>query len=359
MFDILKLPRAFFHRDEDPIRYLSLLNRVRPQEKQDDQGNLPYLNSLNLSYPAFGSRAFFQQAPVVRFFFGKKCILYCSHCFTNAPCASKNAMEESDVNGSVPCTTETIRQFRDYFGLKTVLINGKGEPMLKRAELVELIKNTHKMGLKTALFTSGLLLTKSDIHFFQDHSTDLVLKLPSLSPARTSEVTGFPVQKKLERSISNCIDAGLTRDNRLGIDHPFMRLSGEGLTDTAPESIYNTLHVFDFCRRNKIIPLIEPLILAGRADIYRCPREKDVTELARRMSLQDTVYGYHWSPTRRKTWVACDPRFLNNFFQVGLLGTIHFIRNGHDYHLNDMRRYKKPLPNVKQLIQNFAQHTRA
>lgn len=281
----------------------------------------PVLKGLELTDKDFDNNL----VPTLRVYIGEQCNLRCLYCFSDAPHISEY---EEDLTRPVLSTDQrlNILESGKSFGLKTVLINGKGEPMLDR-ELMPFIKGAHEMGIRTILFTNGMTLNGRDLDFFNSHGTTLVLKLNSLDEKRDDGIVRSKgAHKKMMAGIKQALDHGFQNKNRLGIDTVIHRKTVDGIPD-----------IIRFCRERKIIPWCDMAVPLGRTKVEDVISEKQRETLYGKITEVENEFGYEFEP-RPGMYMAGPARLNFRWMQLTQRGRLIYVfENGKGQPIANLR----------------------
>ncbi len=175
------------------------------------------------------------------------CTLRCSFCYTAGWKGEAEARQLSieDMKKAVDVAAER--------GAKSIIIAGKGEPLLDPA-LLPLVRYATEKGLWTVLFTNGTLITKEIAEELYSLSVSVMAKLGSLDSEKQDQMVGVPgAHERIRKGLELLIEAGF-RQPRLGVDTTILRSNMSEMED-----------IWRYLRKREIVPYLEPLIVEGAA----------------------------------------------------------------------------------------------
>jgi MoaA/NifB/PqqE/SkfB family radical SAM enzyme len=214
-----------------------------------------------------------------------RCNLDCWFCY------SKDAKGPGRVIG--------LQQMRDAvdamagFGAESVIVAGKGEPLVDDA-LLPLARHVSKKGMRLVLFTNNTLISPQIASELHDLNTTVIAKIGSLIPERQDGIVGVPgAYRRIRRGFDNLLEAGF-RQPRLAVDFT-----------VTMDSMDEALPLWRYLRSQSIIPFYEPLISSGGAlsDPERLsralvPRDELTRLFLRLRELDEREFGFTWAMPR-------------------------------------------------------------
>ena len=238
----------------------------------------------------------------------EKCNLKCIYCLSDAPFMKESLSKEEKLN------FEKIKnniQEAKKIGIKVVSITGSGEPILYE-HLKELISFIKSFNLRVVLFTNAILLTKDFARFLNENDVSLMVKLNSFKPEINDKLVGVRgSQKVFMKKIQMLIDMKFTKDHRLALNCIITH-----------ENYGEIIEIFEFCRKNEIIPWIETLSIIGRAKYSMAiPKEKIKILYEKLAKLDKAKYGYDWKPD--SPIVGADRRRYKYVCQIDVFGYLY------------------------------------
>lgn len=250
----------------------------------------PVLNGLGFSRKEVNKARENHRLLSVTLFVGNKCNLRCLYCYRDAGKKEENelTLEERIL---------VLIQAREL-GAKTVIVPGAGEPLLdplfydRKHESFPIINIANSLGMHVVLFTNGTFITKENAKVLAQKDVSVVAKLNSTfcSPGIQDFLAGVKgAHKKIHAGLNALLDAELCKGNRLGIDSVIVK-----------QNYDNIPHIFELCRRNKIIPYITTELHGGRgqenAELLDVSKEKIRELFNKLLGMDRKMFGYSWSP---------------------------------------------------------------
>ena len=230
---------------------------------------LPHLSALDIAPGPYA---------VMRMIYGVGCNMDCGHCSTNSP--RENHRCDTSKFLSLSQRLLSIKLFHGL-GLKTLIINGKGEPLMQ-PDVPKFAAVLRGMGINPVIATNGTLLTDKLCEQLNAANTTLVLKLHSMNPEKSDEISG---QKGAYQKFMNAFDIairhGFARDKRLALDCPITK-------STAPEMA----GVLRFCLEHDIVPWFDEGIPIGRLKQKGCATFKELRDTHFQMAATARKFGY-------------------------------------------------------------------
>jgi MoaA/NifB/PqqE/SkfB family radical SAM enzyme len=223
------------------------------------------------------------------------CTLKCPFCYTAG--WKNDGRERSLKLEEMKKIVDVVREF----GAKSIIIAGKGEPLLDPA-LLPLTEYNTKKGLWTVIFTNTTTLTEEIAKHLYSLNTTIIAKLGSLNPEKQDYMVGVPgAHEKIWRGLELLLEAGF-RQPRLGVDVTILR-----------SNINETESIWRYLRTREIIPYIEPLIIEGAAkewtalDTETVSLEEIYSLFKKLKKIDAEEYGYelHIDSTRTPGTLGC------------------------------------------------------
>jgi MoaA/NifB/PqqE/SkfB family radical SAM enzyme len=179
--------------------------------------------------------------------FTKRCNLKCLYCYSGAGNASENELDRSELK-SVITQAENL-------GAKKVVLLGGGEPLLYSG-LTDIIDYISSLGMQQALFTNGVLLSKSMAQFLFAREVSVVIKSNSMKPEVQDMLAGVSgAFGHIREGLGHLMSAGYPGEKAfLGIQTVICR-----------QNIDELPLMWTWARENGIVPYFEMLTLQGRA----------------------------------------------------------------------------------------------
>lgn len=186
--------------------------------------------------------------------------------------------------------------------VRTIILQGPGEPFLKKKKLYPILRKARSFGLATVIYTNGLLVDGGDIEELFELDVSLVFKLDSLDKERMisiyatrspCEFREMPPWGHVPYALWLALSRGFAKSRRLGVscvmdDH------------NLDNSFNGILNVLCFARENGVIPLFNTLLVPDRgAMTLRAKMDPSIQKKAlEALAKTDWErYGYKWAPT--------------------------------------------------------------
>jgi len=191
----------------------------------------------------------------------RKCNLHCKYCYNN----SGEALEEELTLSEI---LDTIDQACDV-GSKGITLGG-GEPLLY-SNISSVIEYASKKGLIIVIFTNGTLLTPKTISLLKYYNVNLFIKMNSFDD---QEIQNFLVGTEglhldeIKILVESLLEAGWGTTNG-----PKLSVS----TIACKENVEQIPKLWQWCRKNRIIPFVERVIPLGRALTHNIGLGKEET----------------------------------------------------------------------------------
>jgi MoaA/NifB/PqqE/SkfB family radical SAM enzyme len=176
------------------------------------------------------------------------CNLNCSFCYASRiPLKDKEKPIMGLTLEELKCCVDVARKF----DAETIAVAGKGEPFLDPS-LLPLARYVTEKGMWFVVFTNNTLITAEIAKELATLNVSVIAKLGSLDPKMQDKIVGVPnAHKLIYAGRQNLINAGFS-EPRLAIDATIFR-----------KVLDDVIGVFRYCRKNRIIPYLEPLMETG------------------------------------------------------------------------------------------------
>ncbi|MFH1072266.1 MAG: radical SAM protein [Nanoarchaeota archaeon] len=211
----------------------------------------------------------------------------CSFCFNSAGGIrhEEGLLSEDDY-------LDFLRQFKELGG-KTVGLPGAGEPLFgKNKELtLKIADYCSQNNMHLVIFTSGYLLNDELIKRFNRPNISFMIKYNTFDEPKQDTMVGTPgYSKRRNENIEKLIEAGFTRDYRLGFVNSIMTENYEEIPN-----------MFRYCRDRHIIPDFDTLQEKGKGATCGLCSQDEKTKMMFQIlqEIDEKEYGYTWhiSPT--------------------------------------------------------------
>jgi MoaA/NifB/PqqE/SkfB family radical SAM enzyme len=266
----------------------------------------PFLKAIDFTEEDFGNPN--NKILELRIHVTEKCNLKCIYCLSDAPFMTAHSSKEERL--SFEEIKNNIIEAKKL-GIKVVSITGSGEPLLYE-NLKELILFIKSNDLEVVLFTNSLLLSKDLANFLNENKVSLMIKLNSFKPEINDRLVGVSgAQEVFMRKIQMLVDLNFAKDHRLALN---CIITGDNY-DEIPE-------IFEFCRKNEIVPWIETVSITGRATSdMTIPKERIKTLYEKLAKIDKEKYGYDWKPD--SPIVGADRRRYKYVCQIDVFGYLY------------------------------------
>ncbi|MDR1361556.1 MAG: radical SAM protein [Rickettsiales bacterium] len=270
-------------------------------------------------------------ALAVRLFHGNLCNFNCPYCFTNAPStlngASIKKVLSADPHRDELLTAEekwqALKYMQSEFGTQTVIINGKGEPLLE-PDTPELIDNICDLGMHTLLVSNGSLLKPELLKRWENAPVSFMVKRNAINnDAAENALFGLPEKSRAGDAIRELTnpDNKLTEKYRAERRFAINCVLSKDTADSAPQ-------ILEFCRDNGFIPWFDRLLEDGRCTGNYAAANRlspaEFAKVARSLSEMDKKYGYDYNMTADMN-LGCPPELNNRFVQITNHGKLNAI----------------------------------
>jgi len=213
-------------------------------------------------------------------FTGKACNLSCPYCFVKG--------WQSDHEDLSLCEYKELIKQAKQLGVRSIWWVGSGEPMMYRywRELVDYITQEE---LWIGIFSNGTLLGIKEAEFLIERNVTLYVKMNSFNAEIQERLVGSinGAYERIQANIGHLIDIGFNTHRRLAIETVITYLN-----------IKEIPRIYRWARTHYIIPLIEMLEYANiEAKSLDVPLQQHVDLFKELSNIDDTEYGYSWSPS--------------------------------------------------------------
>jgi len=179
--------------------------------------------------------------------FSRACNLDCLYCYAGGK-AIDNELKYDDI-----CS---VLDQAVALGARQVVNIGGGEP-LAYPLYWEILKKERSLGLKSITFTNGTLITKKIAQQLFDFNESIALKLNSFNHKTQDYLAGTKgTGKKIQQALDHLLQAGYGRSNV-----PVFAIE----TIVCKQNYHEIEFIYQYCRKNNILPYIEILTVQGNA----------------------------------------------------------------------------------------------
>ncbi|MDR1071343.1 MAG: radical SAM protein [Rickettsiales bacterium] len=237
---------------------------------------------------------------VMRMIYGIGCNLKCKYCSTYCG-------EDSGNRKKFLTMAERLISAKIFhnLGLKTLIVNGKGEPLMQPdvPKFTTLLRKT--MNINTVIATNGTLLNERLLGQLNDATATLVLKLNSMDAKKNDEIVGVSgAHEKFMTAIDGAIRHGFAAGRRLAIDCCITK-------DTVSEMG----NIMRFCLERNIILWADEAIPIGRQEQDDCVSFRKLAETHFEMAAAARDFGYKLD-VGDGHFLAGEPWINFNFIQL-------------------------------------------
>jgi len=179
-------------------------------------------------------------------------------------------------------------------GLETVIVAGRGEPLLDE-NLFPLIEYVTNKGLWFVLFTNNTLIKPEIASELYSVNTSVIAKLGSLDACKQDSIVGMEgAHVAIRKGLNLLLEAGF-REPRLAVDITITKRTMDEME-----------HIWRYLRQRHIVPYLEPLIESGRAleNPDKLEKERLSSEaigglFQRLREIDEHEFGYTWVINRK------------------------------------------------------------
>ncbi len=181
---------------------------------------------------------------------------------------------------------DNILEFALEHDVKAVVYGGSGELFTWHGS-IDYIKNIHKRGLKSVIFTNGSLLDENKLKILNDLEAALIISIRDTNEHNHNLLVGVNNFKTVLKNIDTAISLGFSENNRLAIEIP-------ATTDNESRIINDLLP----CLRHKnVIPMIEEFLQPKNCDkTYSAHNFTESRTFFNNLVCMDNTLGYKWLP---------------------------------------------------------------
>lgn len=216
-----------------------------------------------------------------------KCNLKCPFCYTH------NGNSEPEERSLSLFDMKSITDVAMENGAKSVIIAGKGEPLMDPA-LLPLMEYVTKKGLWAVVFSNCTLMTDDIARKLLSLNVTVIAKLGSLVPKQQDYMVGVEgAHERIWNGLKLLLKVGF-KQPRLGADVTILR-----------SNLNEMENIWRYLRERQAIPYLEPLIVEGRAlgwgklskelpsrdeihSLYKRLRELDIKEFGYDLNIEKT-----------------------------------------------------------------------
>jgi len=185
------------------------------------------------------------------------CNLACEYCFREEGnvVSKKRLKKEISLEDSLNLISDLAK-----LGVKTINIAGAGEPLLD-SNLPSMLEKISSYDIVPLVATNGSLIDESWINLFNKTNTSLMIKVNSFNEEKQNVMVH---RKNYSSKRDHALELLITNEFNLpAIDGSYQtRLSINSLV--SKKTISEIPEIFNYCRKNKIMPCMETYIPAGK-----------------------------------------------------------------------------------------------
>ena len=180
---------------------------------------------------------------------GGQCNLNCIYCYT-VPKRLRPDRPILSLKQQKQVIDEAVK-----IGIKYLVIPGPGEPLLYE-HIEELINYATNRQIWTTIFTNGTIIDQKNIQVFKKLKLSFIVKLNSFDIDLQNKLIGKNKAHKIYDALEILLRNAFNKGNytRLGIDCLICKYAINEITD-----------IVEWAFENKIFPIVERLLPAGRA----------------------------------------------------------------------------------------------